>query len=108
MLGVPVEERLHITLPPWTDCSRVAVRMDVDADFRRASQAIWIWSDGSAEDGVTAGGGGALITLPSGEESEIRTPAGAVGSSTRAELVAMRQRWRRCGTWEQPTWRTLR
>ena len=76
--------------------------MDVDADFQRAAhgevrraaaerylatllaQAIWIWSDGSAEGGVTAGGGGALITLPSGEEREIRTLAGAVCSSTRA------------------------
>ena len=39
---------------------------------------------------MTAGGGVALITLPSGEEGEVRTPAGAVCSSTRAELVAMR------------------
>ena len=34
--------------------------------------------------------GGALITLPYGEERRIRTPAGAVCSSTRVELVAMR------------------
>ena len=50
---------------------------------------VWIWSDGSAEGGVTARGGGALITLPSGEEREVRMPAGAVCSSTRAELVAI-------------------
>ena len=104
----PVEERLHITLPPWTESPRVTIRMDVDADVRRTAhddvrraaaerhlatlpdRAIWIWSDGSAEGGVSAGGGGALITLPSGEERRIRTPAGAVCSSTRAELVAMR------------------
>ena len=109
--GVPetlVEERLHITLPPWTENPRVTIRMDVDADVRRTAhddvrraaaerhlatlpdRAIWIWSDGSAEGGVSAGGGGALITLPSGEEKKIRTPAGSVCSSTRAELVAMR------------------
>ena len=108
VLGVPVEERLHVPLPPWTDCSRVTIRLDIDADIQRAAhgdvrcaaaerylatlpaQVVWIWSDGSAEGGVTAGGGGALITLPSGEEKEVRTPAGAVCSSTRAELVAMR------------------
>ncbi|KAF0304474.1 RNA-directed DNA polymerase from mobile element jockey [Amphibalanus amphitrite] len=103
----PVEERLHITLPPWTDCSGVAIRLDVGAavsreardEVRRAAaeehlatlpdQATWIWSDGSAEGGVASGDSGALITLPSGEETT-RTPAGAVCSSTRAELVAMR------------------
>ena len=104
----PVEERLHVTLPPWSDCSGVRIRLDVGAavsreasdDARRAAaeahlatlpdQATWIWSDGSAEGGVASGGGGAIITLPSGEERTTRTPAGAVCSSTRAELVAMR------------------
>ncbi|KAF0296692.1 Ribonuclease H [Amphibalanus amphitrite] len=104
----PVEERLHITLPPWADCSGVAIRLDVGAAVSREArdevhrvaaeehlatlpdQATWIWSDGSAEGGVASGGGGALITLPSGEERTTRTPAGAVCSSTRAELVAMR------------------
>ena len=105
---VPVEERLHVTLPPWTDCPEVKIRLDIGAivsreasdDARRAAaeahlttlpdQAIWVWSDGSAEGGVASGGGGALITLPSGEETTTRTPAGVVCSSTRAELVAMR------------------
>ncbi|KAF0298220.1 RNA-directed DNA polymerase from mobile element jockey [Amphibalanus amphitrite] len=98
----PVEERLHITLPPWSDCSGVAIRLDVGAAVSREArddeehlatlpdQATWIWSDGSAEGGVASGGSGALITLPSGEERTTRTPAGAVCSSTRAELVAMR------------------
>ena len=36
---------------------------------------------------MTAGGGGALITLPSGEERKIRIPAGSVCSSTRTELA---------------------
>ena len=53
------------------------------------AQGVWIWSDGSAEGGLTAGGGGALITLPYGEEREVRTKAGAVCSSTRAELAAI-------------------
>ena len=106
--GTPVEERLHVTLPPWTESPGVSFRMDIGApisreahgDVRRAAaerhlatlpdQATWIWSDGSAEGGVASGGGGALITLPSGEESTVRTPAGAVCSSTRAELVAIR------------------
>ena len=51
---------------------------------------MWIWSDGSAEGGVTTGGSGALIVLPSGEEQELRAPAGRACSSTRAELVALR------------------
>ena len=104
---VPVEEKLHITIPPWVDGSKVHIRLDAGADIRtvpdevrRAAaekhlatlpeDAVWIWSDGSAEGGTTAGGGGALITLPSGEHHQIREPAGAVCSSTRAELVALR------------------
>ena len=54
------------------------------------ADATWIWSDGSAEDGVTQGGGGALIILRSGERREIRVAAGSLCSSTRAELYAMR------------------
>ena len=86
----------------------VAIRLNIDANVQRAAhgdvcraaaegylatppaQVVWIWSDGSAEGGVTAGGGGVLIILPSGEEREVRTPAGAVFSSARAELVAIR------------------
>jgi len=106
--GVPVEERLHTTIPPWVDCSRVQIRLDIGADIRRTApdgvrraaaeehlatlpeDAVWIWSDGSADGGVAAGGGGALIVLPSGAVHEVRAPAGAVCSSTRAELVAVR------------------
>ena len=72
--GVPVEERLHVTIPPWVDGSRVHFRMDVgtaisrdmpDIVRRRAAEdhlatlpsgAVWVWSDGSAEGGVSAGG----------------------------------------------------
>ena len=74
VLETLVEERLHVTLPPWTESPRVTIRMDVDADVRRTAhddvrraaaerhlatlpdRAIWIWSDGSAEGGISAGG----------------------------------------------------
>ena len=106
--GVPVEERLHITLQPWIDGSGVSIRLDIGTaifrttpdDARRAAaeehlaslpdDAIWIWCDGSAEGGVAAGGSGALIDPPSGDSVELRAAAGKVCSSTRAELVAMR------------------
>jgi ribonuclease HI len=52
--------------------------------------AVWVWSDGSAEAGVTSGGGGATVCLPSGEVQDVCVPAGAHCSSTRAELVALR------------------
>ena len=106
--GVPIEERLHVTIPPWVDGSRVHFRADVDATIRRDApdevrrraaerhlsslpeDAVWVWSDGSAEEGVAAGGSGAVVILPSGEELELRAPAGSACSSTRAELVAIR------------------
>ncbi|KAF0304735.1 putative RNA-directed DNA polymerase from transposon BS [Amphibalanus amphitrite] len=105
---VPVEERLHVTIPPWIDDTRVQFRLDIgnhisrtappDVRRERAEEhlatlpddAVWVWSDGSAEGGVSAGGSGALIILPSGEEHELRAPAGRICSSTRAELVAIR------------------
>ena len=97
-----------VTIPPWVDGSRVHFRADVGAvlqpgtpdTVRRAAaeghltslpdDAVWVWRDVSAEGGVTAGGSGALVILPSGEEREFRAPAGAICSSTRAELVALR------------------
>ena len=51
--------------------------------------AVWIWSDGSADAGVANGGGGALLCAPAGENWEIRVPAGRLCSSTRAELIAL-------------------
>ena len=49
-----------------------------------------IWSDGSAKDGTTQGGGGAILELHrEGRTIECMAPAGRVCSSTRAELVAM-------------------
>lgn len=75
-------------------------RRDAPASTRRAAAerlaelpdpatSTWIWSDGSADGGVTLGGGGAVIYLMSGEVREVRVPAGALYSSTRAELAAL-------------------
>ena len=54
-------------------------------------EAIWVWTDGSATEGVLDGGAGALIVWPDGEEQEISAPAGGLCSSYRAELVALRE-----------------
>ena len=102
-----MEERLHVTIPPWIDDTRVQFRFNIGTHISRMystvrrptaraeehlaalpDNAVWVWSDGSAEGGVSAGGSGALIILPSGEEHQLRTPAGKICSSTR--LVAMR------------------
>ncbi|XP_043199156.1 uncharacterized protein LOC122368902 [Amphibalanus amphitrite] len=51
--------------------------------------ATWVWTDGSATDGVLNGGAGALIVWPDGEERSVRAPAGRLCSSFRAEMVAL-------------------
>ena len=73
-------------------------RLDTPPDVRRRaaeehletlpSRATWIWSDGSAEAGVTQGGGGAFIRKDAGEVVEVKVVAGQLCSSTRAELIA--------------------
>ena len=53
---------------------------------------VTIWSDGSAREGTSDGGAGALIQLHSlNREVVVRAPAGAACSSLRAELMAMRE-----------------
>ena len=53
---------------------------------------VTVWSDGSAKGGTANGGAGALVQLHSlGREVEVCTAAGAVCSSLRAELVAIRE-----------------
>ncbi|KAF0287547.1 putative RNA-directed DNA polymerase from transposon BS [Amphibalanus amphitrite] len=104
---IPVEARLHHTLPPWADNSTVHFHLDLGPRARRAApedvrraaaeerirelpeEAVWIWSDGSAEDGVANGGGGALIRTLTEDDWELRVPAGRLCSSTRAELAAL-------------------
>ena len=51
--------------------------------------ASLVWTDGSATAGVLDGGAGALIEWPDGEVHELRTPAGHLCSSYRAEMVAL-------------------
>ena len=106
---IQVEERLHVQLPPWTCQERVTLNMELGPGARRdapdclrretaeahlrtstSRRPTWIWSDGSAEGGVTCGGGGAMVILKSGERREVRVAAGSLCSSTRAELFAMR------------------
>ena len=105
---VPFEPRLRTTLPPWGAADRITFRLDVGGhgersasdEVRRAAaeaclaelppDAVWLWTDGSAEGGVRRGGGGAWIVLPSGEEKEVTVAAGLACSSTRAELTALR------------------
>ena len=105
---VPVEPRLRATLPPWSSAEGVTFRLDVGGragksapeEIRRAAaeaclselpaDAVWIWTDGSADGGVRRGGGGALLAQPSGETSEVTVAAGLACSSTRAELCALR------------------
>ncbi|KAF0305651.1 Ribonuclease H [Amphibalanus amphitrite] len=104
---IPVETRLHHSLPPWTDSTAVQFHLDlgprasraISAETRRAAaeerirelppEAVWVWSDGSAEGGVENGGGGALLRPPNGDDLEVRVPAGRFCSSTRAELTAL-------------------
>ena len=70
--------------------TRRAAAEDLLRELPGAEQATWIWSDGSATGGVPSGGGGALVVLPSGDMLEVRTPAGIYCSSTRAEMIALR------------------
>lgn len=107
--NLPFEPRLAVAAPPWTlradvtvsttmtacgkdlaEMNRRAAAEDHPRNLPSEEEAIWVWSDGSATDGVANGGGGALILLPDGETKEIRVPAGRICSSTRAELVALR------------------
>lgn len=103
-----VEERLAATIPPWISTGTVHFCLDVGPGGRRdapeqtrrgaaesvlnplPSHATWVWSDGSAEGGVSLGGGGATIILPSGDVREVRVAAGRLCSSTRAELCALK------------------
>ena len=106
-ISPPIEPILVQPDPPWEPVPPVTIRLDIGAalppaasdEQRRdaASQhlaalpqcATWVWTDGSATDGVTNGGTGALIEWPDGGELEVRTPAGSICSSFRAEMLAL-------------------
>ena len=108
---LPIEPlALHQCRPPWAvertpahfvvDLPTATRRTDPPAERREAALRaidllppadVTIWSDGSAREGTTCGGAGALVQLHClGREERIRAPAGAVCSSLRAELTAIR------------------
>ena len=83
---VPFRLDIGTALPPATSESR---RKEV-ASLHLASlpqRGTWVWTDGSAADGVANGGAGALNVWPDGDEDEIRIPAGRLCSSYRADMV---------------------
>ena len=104
----PIEPALTRRLPPWSSPAGVTFRLDIGpglplgagaqkkkevADNYLAAlpqRATWVWTDGSAEGGVTNGGAGALIEFPDGETAELREATGRLCSSYRAEMVALR------------------
>lgn len=114
--SLPREEMTHYRCPPpWIPQGRAPVfitdlpsrtRRTDSAEVRRAAalRAIdllppadtTIWSDGSAAEGTRDGGAGAIIQLHSlNREETVTAPAGAVCSSLRAELTAMREALKR-------------
>ena len=103
----PIEPLLPQPEPPWDPAPPVFFRLDIGAalppatsDERRKELATlhltalpqcatWVWTDSSATGGVSDGGAGAFIERPDGAEHEVRTPAGRLCSSYRAEMVAL-------------------
>ena len=106
-IAPPVEPFLPQPEPPWDPVPPVSICLDIGvalppaaSDQRRREVATfhlaalpqcatWAWTDGSASGGVTDGGAGVFIERPDGAEHEIRTPAGRLCSSFRAETVAL-------------------
>ncbi|XP_043212634.1 uncharacterized protein LOC122376759 [Amphibalanus amphitrite] len=104
----PIEPILPLPDPPWDPSPTVSFSLDIGAAIPTAASdtwkrnaasqhlaalpqcATWVWTDGSATDGVLNGGAGALIVWPDGEERSVRAPAGRLCSSFRAEMVALR------------------
>ena len=104
----PIEQRLTATLPPWIVPDGITFSTDIETETRRSDPehvrreaaerhlnalpepTLVIWTDGSADGGTANGGGGAAICMADGTEHAVRVPAGAVCSSCRAELVALR------------------
>ncbi|KAF0289104.1 Nucleolar protein 6 [Amphibalanus amphitrite] len=106
---LPIEPLLPARAPPWevAACPHVTFSLDIGALRRDAppdelhqaaqrhlaslpQQAIWVWTDGSADAGVRSGGAGAFVEWPDGATDELRVPAGQLCSSFRAEMVTLR------------------
>ena len=106
-ITLPVEPLLPERAPPWELVPPVTFRLDVGSGLPPAASdaqkqvvtslhlaalpqcATWVWTDGSTTGGVLNGGTGVLIERPDGEIDEIRTPAGHLCSSFRAEMTAL-------------------
>ena len=109
--SLPREELAHYKCPPpWLPQGRAPAfitelptptRRTDPPEARRAAALralallppadTTVWSDGSAAEGTRNGGAGAIIQFHSlNREETVTVPAGAVCSSLRAELTAMR------------------
>lgn len=109
--GLPAEPMaLYRCRPPWAELpGHICIITDLPSPTRRSDPPavrreaairainllppadVTIWSDGSAREGTTHGGAGALIQLHClDREASVRAPAGAICSSLRAELMAMK------------------
>jgi len=107
-ISAPIEPLIPQRAPPWeTVATTITFGLDLgtplppgasDTQKRQLASlhlaslpqcATWVWTDGSAKGGVVDGGAGAFVDLPDGEHVELRSPAGRLCSSFRAELVAL-------------------
>ena len=114
--SLPREELAHYKCPPpWLPQGRAPAfitelptptRRTDPPEARRAAALralallppadTTVWSDGSAAEGTRNGGAGAIIQFHSlNREETVTVPAGAVCSSLRAELTAMREALKR-------------
>ena len=85
-----VSFNLSIGAPRQQDTSAEAARRAAQRHLASLPQrATWVWTDGSADGGVRNGGAGAYIEWPDGTTTELRSPAGRLCSSFRAELTAL-------------------
>ena len=106
----PAEPLAMTAHPPWQSGENVTILVDLvaptsrdDPPERRRAVAeetlaalptpdATIWSDGSASLGTINGGGGALVIFHRADRQfEVQAPAGALCSSTRAEVTAIHE-----------------
>ena len=105
-------------LPPWTDINRTNIifhtqltqdctKKDSPNKIKEITEKtleengvnnadIQIWTDGSAKDGTTNGGGGIIIRRGNEEDINLEVPAGLFCSSYVAEMKALREGIKHC------------
>ena len=85
-----VSFNLSIGAPRQQDTSAEAASRAAQQHLASLPQrATWVWTDGSADGGVRNGGAGVYIEWPDGTTTELRSTAGRLCSSFRAELTAL-------------------